>query len=131
MTKDMNADTFREKIEALDGDHWQILIRGFLGQSDLEIAKSLYTTEQNVRKHFSRMFRHFRITPQRGKKRPLLYALLVRHKVVLIEFLSEWEDVQLLIRISNILGKMHRSEKQKLIKDSDSKIVCFLAQKLN
>lgn len=130
MTREMNAEQFQKKIEALDEYHWQILIGGFLGQSDLEIAKSLHMTEQNVRKHFSKMFHHFDIYPQRGKKRPMLYALFVRHQAVLVEFLTGWEDLKLLVRIYNILGQMKRSEKLKLINKSDSQIISFLAKSL-
>jgi hypothetical protein len=130
MVRDMDAENFRQKIEVLDEDQWQILIGGFLGRSDLKIAESLYTSEQNVRKHFSKMFRHFNIPPERGKKRPMLYALMVRHKDVLVEFLTDWDDVKLLLRMYELLGGMDRSSKQKLSKESDRNLIHFLSQAL-
>jgi hypothetical protein len=130
MVREMDAETFRQKIEVLDEDQWQILIGGFLGKSDLEIAKSLYTTQQNVRKHFSKMFRHFDISPERGKKRPMLYALIMRHKAVVMEFLTDWEDVKLFLRIYELLEKMDRSRKQQLLKESDSNLIQFLTKVL-
>ena len=130
MTREMDGDTFREKIEALDADQWRILIGGFVGRSDSEISRSIYTTEQNVRKHFSKMFRHFDISPKRGKKRPLLYALMVRHKSELIEFLSDWEDMVLLIRIAELLRRTDPSDKQKLFNKSDLQLFNFLLEAL-
>lgn len=129
--RSMDANTFRQKIEGLDEAHWQILLGGFLGRTDVELAKANYMTQQNVRKHFSRIYKHFEITPTKGKKRPRLYALMVRHKAELIEFLSDWDDVNLLLRLYNILGRMKRSEKLKLIKKSDSQLIDFLAQSLS
>lgn len=130
MTREMDAESFREKIETLDQTQWQVLIKGFLGQSDKEIAKSLYTTEPNVRKHFSKMFRHFDVPAKRGIKRTMLYALMARHKEQIVEFLTDWEDVRLLIRISKLLRMMDRSDKEKLINESDDRMVSLLTEAL-